>query len=88
MSTNVYYKTNGVVDYQINYYFEEQLPADVRHLVKTNFYDYSITQVSEVHRNNSIGYFVKVEDKTAIKTIRVVGEEWEVVEDMIKMILP
>jgi len=84
MNTNVYYKNSGSVEYKINYYFEDQLPKDVRHIVKSNFYDYSITQVSEVHKNGSIGYFVKIEDKYFIKTVRVLNEEWEVVESLVK----
>lgn len=81
---NVFYKTNGAVEYKIKYYFEGQLPAEVRHLVKSNFYDYSVTLVSEVTKDNATGYFVKIENKSAIKTIRVIGEEYEIVEDMIK----
>jgi len=52
--------------------------------VKTNFYDYSITQVSEVLKDEAIGYFVKIESKYTIKTVRVIGDEFEIVEDMIK----
>ena len=84
IKTNVYYKNNGIVDYKINYYFEDQLPQNVRQLVRTNFSGYSVTQVSEVHRNNSTGYFVKIEDKYYAKTVRVVDEEFEVVESLIK----
>ena len=81
---NVFYKKSGTVEYKIKYYFEDKLPADVRHLVKANFYDYSITQVSEVLKDNATGYFVKIESKYNIKTVRVIGDEYEVVEDMIK----
>ena len=81
---NVFYKKSGTVEYKIKYYFEDKLPADVRHLVKSNFYDYSITLVSEVLKNNATGYFVKIESKNAIKTVRVIGEEFEVVEDLVK----
>jgi hypothetical protein len=84
INTNVYYKTSGSIEYQINYYFEGQMPADVRHLIKSNFYDYTIVQVSEVVKDNTTGYFVKVEDKSSIKTIRVIGEEYEVIETLIK----
>ena len=84
MKTNVFYRNNGTEDYKIKYYFEEQLPTDVRHLVKTNFYDYSITQVSEVIKDNETGYFVKIESKYAIKSVRVIGDEFEIVEDMTK----
>jgi len=84
MNTNVYYKSNGMVEYKINYYFEEQMPAHIRHLIKSNFYDYTIFQVSEVHKDNSIGYYIKIEDKFKIKTVRVIGEEWEVTDELVK----
>jgi hypothetical protein len=84
LNTNVFYKNSGTVEYTIKYYFEEKLPAEVRHIVKSNFYDYSIILVSEVLMNNVTGYFVKIEDNSTIKTVRVIGEEWEVVEYMIK----
>ena len=60
------------------------MPKDVRQLIKSNFYDYSITQVSEVQKDGSTGYFVKIEEKNSIKTIRVINEEWEVVESLVK----
>ena len=84
MKTNVYYRNSGAIDYKINYYFEDQLPKEIRHLIKSNFYDYSITQVSEVHKDDSIGYYVKIEDKHSIKTVRIMNEEWEVVESLVK----
>lgn len=84
VKTNVYYKNNGSEEYKINYYSEDQMPADIRHIIKSNFYDYAITQVSEVHKNNSLGYYVKVEDKYSIKTVRVMNEEWEVTETLVK----
>ncbi|HEU4470788.1 MAG TPA: hypothetical protein VFR58_06895 [Flavisolibacter sp.] len=84
MSTNVYYRPKGTVDYRVNYYFAERLPGAVRHTVKSNFYDYSIIQVSEVHKDESVCYFVKIENTEAIKTIRVVGQEWQQVEEIKK----
>lgn len=88
MSTNVYFRSNGAIEYRVNYYFEDQLPRSVRHTVKSNFYDYSIIQVSEVHKDGSVCYFVKVEDKVSINTIRVIGQDWELVEHITKQLSP
>jgi len=46
--------------------------------------DYSITHVSEIHKGDLVWFFVKLQDKASIKTIRVIGEEWETVEDLTK----
>ena len=81
-STYVYFRPNGAIDYQLHRYFEEELPKDVRHIVRSNFYDYTITHVSEVHNDDSISYFVKIEDKASLKTVRVTGNEYAVIEDL------
>ena len=52
--------------------------------VKSNFYDYSIIQVTEVHKGDATCFFVKIEDKAFVKTIKVIGEEWSLVEEIIK----
>jgi hypothetical protein len=80
----VYYTLHGLVDTEILYYSEEGLPPQIRHLVKSHFYDYAITYVTEVHKNDAIAFYVKVEDASTIKTIKIVEYEWEVVENIVK----
>lgn len=82
--TSVFYTRNGIVDCTINYYSADKLPENVRHLVKTNFYDYEIGFVTEVNKNGITSYLVKIEDSTSIKTVKVIGGEWEVVEELRK----
>ena len=84
MNKTIYYKLNGLVDTEILYYFEDQLPRQVRHLVKSHFYDYTITHVTEVHKNDATAFYVKVEDASTIKTLKIVEEEWEVTENLVK----
>jgi hypothetical protein len=84
MNKTIYYKLNGLVDTEILYYFEGQLPRQVRHLVKSHFYDYTITHVTEVHKNGATAFYVKVEDNSTIKTLKIVEEEWEVAETLVK----
>ncbi|HEX7844830.1 MAG TPA: hypothetical protein VF476_03455 [Chitinophagaceae bacterium] len=84
ISSTVFYRNNGTVEYKVSRYGEDRMPPATRHLVKSNFYDYSILQVSEVHKDGSVGFFVKIEDSKSIKTVRVMGEEWQVVEDLVK----
>jgi hypothetical protein len=84
MSKTIYYKLNGSVDAEIFYYSEDQLPRQERDLVKSHFYDYAITYVTEVHKNGATAFYVKVEDASNIKTIKIVEEEWEVTENLVK----
>jgi hypothetical protein len=60
------------------------LPEDVRELVKTNFFDYSIVTVSELKLNKVLSYFVKLEDPKSLKTVRVINGQLEIVEDYVK----
>lgn len=83
-TTNAYFSINGAIDGQVDYYFEDALPKDVRHTVRSNFYDYSIKHVSEVRKNDFVCYFVKIEDKAFVKTVQVIGDEYSVVETLTK----
>jgi hypothetical protein len=82
--TSIFYTKNGQVYCTINYYNEEKLPSGVRHVVKSNFYDFNITFVTEVNKNDVTSYLVRIEDKTNIKTVKVIGGEWEVMEEYVK----
>jgi hypothetical protein len=84
INKTIYYNLNGSVNTEILYYAEDQLPKEVRHLVKSHFYDYAITYVTEVHKNGATAFYVKVEDAHSIKTVKVVEEEWEVTETLVK----
>ena len=79
-----FYTRNGLVHCTINYYNEDKLPASVRHLVKSNFYDFNITFVIEVNKNDVTSYLVRIEDKTRIKTVKVIDGEWEMMEELVK----
>lgn len=64
-------------------YTEQQMPKDVRRVVLSNYYDYSILYVHEVKvpRKPAI-YMVQVRDKNAIKILRVVDGEVEEVREL------
>jgi hypothetical protein len=80
----VYYNKKGIYEFMIRYYNEEKLPPEVRTLIKTSYYDFSIYLVTEASRNGKIAYVVKIEDKTCWKTIKVVDGEMEVMKEYIK----
>jgi hypothetical protein len=84
MSTSIFYTRTGAFDSRVNYYTEEKLPVAVRTLVKTNFPDYSISTITEVHKDNVVAHVVKIEDKKTVKTVKVIDGEWELIEDLTK----
>jgi len=81
--TTIYYDKKGNWSGSIKIYGEEKMLRDIRHLVKSTYYDYNIVYAQEIETTDSDGvptYVVCVEDKTKIKMIRIsAGEmsEWK-----------
>jgi hypothetical protein len=69
----VSYTRNGNWTYTIREYSEKQLPREVRHLIRSTYYDYAITGVSEVEQYNIAGivYITYLEDETSFLSIMV-----------------
>ena len=84
ITTRRYYNKKGLYEYMMRYYNEDKLNHDVRHLVKSKYYDFSIFQVIEEHKNGSIAFLIEIQDKDSWKTIKVVDNEMEVVDEMQK----
>lgn len=74
----------GNCESQIRYYTEKGLPADVRKMVRSTYYDYSIKGVTEVSHHDTTAYLVTIEDDTTWKIIRVVNGEMEVWKEFVK----
>jgi hypothetical protein len=85
INSTVYYNKEGDFDRMIRYYNEEKLPREVRHLVKSNYYDFSIYHVSEFRSNGKTAYVVVLEDKNSWKKIRVADNEMEVIGEFSKV---
>ncbi|NJO24802.1 MAG: hypothetical protein HC867_01950 [Bacteroidia bacterium] len=66
------------------YYGEDQLPREVRHLVKSTYYDYAITLVNEIKTGSKTIYIVHMADKTSWVNLRVCDGEMEVAEQLDK----
>lgn len=76
VKTNVYYDKKGRLIGDIRTYQEDKLPKEIRHQVKSTYYDFNIINVNELTVGNQKVYLVKLEDKTSFKTIRIQeGEE-------------
>ena len=74
VETKVFYDRKGRWMANVRNYQEDKLPKEIRHMVKSNYYDYNIFLVQEVTVGNKTAYLVKIEDKTSIKTIRITDD--------------
>ena len=80
----VYDKTGSWV-YSIKYYKENKLPRDIRHIVKRQYYDYTITQVEELHyQNNPVAYIVHMQDEKSWMNVKVCEGELSILEKFTK----
>jgi hypothetical protein len=84
IQTRIFYNKKGNREAMIRYYNEDKLPFAIRYQVKTGFFDFAISQVTEVTAGNKTVYLVKIEDKTSGKTIEVAEGEMEVAEEHLK----
>lgn len=82
----VAYNPRGSWIYTIQTYHEKQMPRDIRAIVKSTYYDYSITQVDEIDHIDAAGtvYIVYVKDDTSWKTLRVCNGEMDVLNTLYK----
>lgn len=65
------YNTKGRREYTLKYYNESGLPADIRHLVRSTYYDYRIAIATEVVRNEHVSYLIKMENDKEFMTVKV-----------------
>jgi len=79
-----YYTRSGYLECTIRQYAENDMPADIRHIVKSAFYDYSISLVHEVTTRGKTSYIIKIEDKNSFKEITIDDAGMEVTHEFIK----
>ena len=75
---------NGQLVYHITYGTENFLPKDVRHLVKTKYYDQKITRVLKVNQEDRNIWVISMEDAKDIIMARVEDMELEETQRMTK----
>jgi hypothetical protein len=80
------YSPRGSWIYTLRSYKEKLLARDIRHLVKSTYYDYAITGITEVEQYNIEGivYLVYLEGETSYLILRLHDGEMEVMEKMFK----
>ena len=84
VKTKVLYYKNGDYKSMFRYYFEDKLPREIRHLVKSKYYDFSICCIIEFNFNGQTIYEVKMEDKISWKIIKVVNGVIETTQEYFK----
>lgn len=77
--TRAYYNVRGDFDVELRYFYENRLLPEIRNLVKSKYYDYSIFQVIEVIGYDRILHQIKIRDKNYFKVINVIDGEIEMV---------
>ena len=81
VKTKVYYDKKGNYQCKVRSYAEDKLSPEIRHLVKSNYYDFNIFRVTEIQAKNKTAFIIQLEDNTSWKTIKVVDDEMEVTND-------
>jgi len=84
IETTVAYNRYGIRQYIIRIYKENNLLFDIRDMVKSQYYDATITLVKEVETDKDLIFFVHLHDKDSWKIVRVVDGEMKLVENLAK----
>jgi hypothetical protein len=84
IKTKAYYDPKGRPVGEVRTYKEDKLPKEIRHMVKSTYYDFNIIVVNEVSVGNAKVYLVKIEDSKSFKTIRITNDEMTETEAYIK----
>ncbi|HEX5150572.1 MAG TPA: hypothetical protein VFW07_03930 [Parafilimonas sp.] len=74
---NALFTKNGRLIYTITYGTEKNLPADIRKIVKREYYDYTITMAIEVKENGRDIWVIKLDSPSEQMTVRVEDHEME-----------
>ena len=74
------YNTKGRTEYTLKYYDESKIPTEVRHLVKSTYYDYTIVIATEVVRNENVSYLIKMQNEKEFLTVKFDNGELSVFE--------
>lgn len=83
--TNTLYSRNGYLIYSIVYGTEEQLPGNLKEMVKDNYCNYDITSVTEVKENNRHIWVVQLQNSKEVITARIEDDEIEQVQQFNKV---
>ena len=84
-ANRVYYDRKGRWQYTVKTYGEKKLPRDIRSIVKSTYYDYSITMVEEVQSADNMIYVVHIDGEKDFMKLRISKDgELDVMEEFVK----
>ncbi len=78
------YDKNGELIYHIRYGFEQNLPNDIRSMVKSNYNNYTITMAIAVNQNLRNIWVINMENKDRYIIVRVEDGEMEEVQNLVR----
>lgn len=87
LRTTIFYDDKGRWAGSLKHYTEDKMPAGMRDMVKSKYYDYSIVYVQEVETidsNKIPTYIVCVEDKSTIKFIRLFEGDMSLWKELVR----
>jgi len=84
ISTIVRYDLGGNYDCSFREYYEDNLPKQVRHQVKSVYYDFTIRFIKEVNMYDNTVYLITLEDKASWKHILVTEHKIVVLKEFSK----
>lgn len=79
--TSILYDNKGYLVGSIKYYSEEKMSREIRHIVKSTYYDYNIIYAQEIETPDTKGmptYIICLQDNTDIKMVRICDDEMSV----------
>ncbi|HYF30244.1 MAG TPA: hypothetical protein VD993_03900 [Chitinophagaceae bacterium] len=82
--TKMFYDRKGNYGCTVRNYDETALPREIRHQVKSNYYDYQIYHVVEVAAQGQTAYIIKMESKTSWMDVKVLNNEMEILHEYFK----
>jgi len=83
--TTTAYDKKGNWVYTIERYSADNLPKDIFETVRNNFGSYYVSGMEKIQQPGSNTVFlVHMQNKTSVKTVKVTGNDTELVEDYIK----
>lgn len=86
MNSRAAYKKNGIWIYTIKQYEEARMEKAIRHLVKSTYYDYSITLVEQIESpDGPVKYVVHLQDAVSWKNVLVSDGQLDLIEDRKKL---
>ena len=80
----VTYNRIGDWQYTISNYDEKKLPESVRAIVKSTYYDYTISLVQEINMHTQTIYLIHMQDASTWKTLKIADGEMSILEDFNK----